>query len=115
MHHLYPDPINNIVRQLQPFVFFFFFWNNLAQLIIIAKILVVLDLPGGQPNRGAPTGGPPAANPAQIQKILEDNSSLIQQIQEFQSMGKANECMSYHQALHRNLVYLAQLAGNYNL
>lgn len=69
-------------------------------------------MPGGQPNRGAPTGGPPAANPVQIQKILDDNSGLIQQIQEFQSMGKANECMSYHQALHRNLVYLAQLAGN---
>lgn len=27
-------------------------------------------------------------------------------------MGKAVECMSYHQALHRNLVYLAQLADS---
>lgn len=27
-------------------------------------------------------------------------------------MGKAVECMSFHQALHRNLVYLAQLADS---
>lgn len=62
------------------------------------------------PNRG-PTSGPPPPSPAHIQKILDENCSLIQTIQEFQHAGKSHECMSYHQTLHRNLVYLAQLAG----
>lgn len=55
-------------------------------------------------------GVPPSPSPAQIQKILDDNCGLIQTIQDFQTMGKAQECMTYHMALHRNLVYLAQLA-----
>lgn len=56
--------------------------------------------------------GPPPPSPAQIQKILDENCGLIQTIQDYQNMGKAVECMSYHQALHRNLVYLAQLADS---
>lgn len=63
------------------------------------------------PNRG-PASGPPPPTPAQIQKLLEDNCNLINTIQEFQHAGKNHECMSYHQKLHHNLVYLAQLAGN---
>lgn len=62
------------------------------------------------PNRG-PQTGPPPPSPAQIQKILDENCSLIQTIQEYQTAGKGHECMNYHQSLHRNLVYLAQLAG----
>lgn len=57
-------------------------------------------------NRGQ---GPPPS-PMHIQKILDENAGLIQTIQDFQNMGKAHECMSYHVALHRNLVYLANLA-----
>lgn len=64
------------------------------------------------PNRGPTAAGPPPPSPAHIQKILDENCSLIQTIQEFQHAGKAHECISYHQSLHRNLVYLAQLAGN---
>lgn len=56
-------------------------------------------------------GNPPPTT-AQIQKILDENCGLIQTIQDFQNMGKANECMTYHQALHKNLVYLAQLADS---
>lgn len=62
------------------------------------------------PNRG-PASGPPPPSSAHIQKILDENSSLIQTIQEYQHAGKAHECMNFHQNLHRNLVYLAQLAG----
>ena len=66
------------------------------------------------PNRG-PVSGPPPSGPssAHIQKILDENSSLIQTIQEYQHAGKGHECMNFHQNLHRNLVYLAQLAGLY--
>lgn len=53
---------------------------------------------------------PPSA--AQIQKILDENCGLIQTIQDYQNMGKGHECMTYHQALHKNLVYLAQLADS---
>lgn len=62
------------------------------------------------PNRG-PASGPPPPSSAHIQKILDENSSLIQTIQEYQHAGKGHECMNFHQNLHRNLVYLAQLAG----
>lgn len=65
----------------------------------------------GPPNR-PPNQNPPPPSPANIQKILDENCGLIQTIQDFQNMGKANECMSYHQALHRNLVYLATLADS---
>lgn len=65
---------------------------------------------GGPPNR--PPNNAPPASPAHIQKILDENCGLIQTIQDFQNLGKINECMTYHQALHRNLVYLAQLADS---
>lgn len=67
---------------------------------------------GGQPppqQQQMPINGP-APTPAQIQKILDENSGLIQTIQDFQNMGKLQECMSYQHALHKNLVYLASLA-----
>lgn len=63
------------------------------------------------PNNRGPAGmPPPPPSTAHIQKILDDNCGLIQTIQDFQNLGKMNECMSYHQALHRNLVYLVYLA-----
>jgi hypothetical protein len=65
----------------------------------------------GMPNPQQQRSGPPPS-PAQIQKILDENCGLIQTIQDFQNMGKAMECMSYQQALHRNLVYLATLADS---
>nr|CAD7257734.1 unnamed protein product [Timema shepardi] len=49
-------------------------------------------------------------------KMLDENSHLIQTIQEYQSKGKAQECMQYQQILHRNLVYLASIAdANQNI
>ncbi|KAG8231928.1 hypothetical protein J437_LFUL011397 [Ladona fulva] len=58
--------------------------------------------------------GPPS--PAQIQKMLDENSHLIQTIQEHQNKGRVQECMHYQQILHRNLVYLASLAdANQNI
>lgn len=54
----------------------------------------------------------PPPNSAQIQKILDENCTIIQTIQDYQNKGQANECMNYHQTLHRNLVYLAQLADS---
>lgn len=48
--------------------------------------------------------------------MLDENSHLIQSIQEFQSKGKISECMQYQQILHRNLVYLASIAdANQNI
>jgi len=58
----------------------------------------------------------PAPNPAQIQKVLDENAHLIQTIQDYQNKGKGQDCLQYQQALHRNLVYLASLAdGNQNI
>ena len=54
------------------------------------------------------SAAPPSA--VQIQKVLDENCILIQTIQELQDCGKVGECMSYQQTLHRNLVYLANLA-----
>lgn len=64
------------------------------------------------PNSRGPAGmpPPPPLSTAHIQKILDDNCGLIQTIQDFQNLGKLNECASYSQALHRNLVYLTQMA-----
>lgn len=48
--------------------------------------------------------------------MLDENSHLIQTIQEFQNKGKAQECIQYQQVLHRNLVYLASIAdANQNI
>ena len=59
--------------------------------------------PGGQTNgppgpvSGPPGRGPPpsAATAAQTQKMLDENSSLISTISEYQKMGRHNETMSY--------------------
>lgn len=64
----------------------------------------------------AQRGGRPPPNPAQIQKMLDENGHLIQTIQEYQNKGKAQECLQYQQILHRNLVYLASIAdANQNI
>ena len=53
---------------------------------------------------------------ATIQKMLDENTQLIQAILEYQNQGKARECTQYQQILHRNLIYLATLAdSNLNL
>lgn len=57
-----------------------------------------------------PRGTRPPPNTAQIQKMLDENSHLIQTIQEFQAKGQMSECMQYQQVLHRNLVHLASMA-----
>ncbi|XP_076337601.1 uncharacterized protein LOC143239878 [Tachypleus tridentatus] len=54
--------------------------------------------------------GRPPPNPATIQKMLDENSQLIQAIVDYQNKGKASECLQYQQILHRNLVYLASVA-----
>uniref|UniRef100_A0A3B3HSS6 SS18L1 subunit of BAF chromatin remodeling complex n=1 Tax=Oryzias latipes TaxID=8090 RepID=A0A3B3HSS6_ORYLA len=54
--------------------------------------------------------------PQTIQKMLDENHHLIQCIMDYQSKGKKAECTQYQQILHRNLVYLATIAGsNQNL
>lgn len=64
----------------------------------------------------AQRGNRPPPNPAQIQKMLDENGHLIQTIQEYQNKGKAQESMQYQSILHRNLVYLASIAdSNQNL
>lgn len=60
----------------------------------------------------AQRGNRPPPNPAQIQKMLDENGHLIQTIQEYQSKGKAQESMQYQSILHRNLVYLASIADS---
>lgn len=60
----------------------------------------------------AQRGNRPPPNPAQIQKMLDENGHLIQTIQDYQSKGKAQECIQYQQMLHRNLVYLASIADS---
>merc|ERR1712080_361698 len=49
---------------------------------------------------------------ASVQKMLDENTQLIQTIIEFQSKGKARECAHYQQLLHRNLIFLATLADH---
>uniref|UniRef100_A0A3P9HWZ2 SS18L1 subunit of BAF chromatin remodeling complex n=1 Tax=Oryzias latipes TaxID=8090 RepID=A0A3P9HWZ2_ORYLA len=50
--------------------------------------------------------------PQTIQKMLDENHHLIQCIMDNQSKGKKAECTQYQQILHRNLVYLATIAGS---
>ena len=76
--------------------------------------------PNGPQAGPTPTNGPgsarPPANSASIQKMLDENSTLIKTISEYQNMGKHAETMSYQWQLHRNLMYLAQMAdANQNL
>lgn len=51
-------------------------------------------------------GGP---NSVEIQKLLDENLGLINTIQEYQNLGKVNECLCYQRILHRNLMYLMGL------
>ncbi|CAL1534725.1 unnamed protein product, partial [Lymnaea stagnalis] len=57
---------------------------------------------------------PPNPPPTQatIQKMLDENTQLIQTISDYQMKGKSTECIQYQQLLHRNLVYLANLADS---
>ena len=86
--------------------------------------------PGQTNGPPAPGGrGPPsAATAAQTQKMLDENSSLINTISEYQKMGRHQETMSYQVRgnilitikcillpqwqLHRNLMTLAQMADS---
>ena len=65
----------------------------------------------GPPGPG-PRGPPSAASAAQTQKMLDENSSLISTIAEYQKMGRHNETMTYQLQLHRNLMQLAQMADS---
>ncbi|XP_074645540.1 uncharacterized protein LOC141901887 isoform X2 [Tubulanus polymorphus] len=47
-----------------------------------------------------------------LTQMLDENSQLIQTIIDYQSRGKAAECVQYQQILHRNLVYLATIADS---
>merc|ERR1712168_3607 len=47
-----------------------------------------------------------------IQRMLDDNTHLIQCIIDYQGKGKVAECVQYQQMLHRNLVYLATIADS---
>lgn len=66
--------------------------------------------PGAPANGGR--GPPSAATAAQCQKMLDENSSLISTISEYQKMGRHNETMSYQWQLHQNLMKLAQMADS---
>uniref|UniRef100_A0A8C8A9B7 SS18 like 2 n=1 Tax=Otus sunia TaxID=257818 RepID=A0A8C8A9B7_9STRI len=43
-------------------------------------------------------------------KLLEENDQLIRCIVEYQSKGRATDCVQYQHILHRNLIYLATIA-----
>ncbi|GMH37146.1 hypothetical protein BSKO_05019 [Bryopsis sp. KO-2023] len=73
--------------------------------------------------QGSQRTGQPAAQSAQkapspvlttetIQKLLEENHSLIRAILESNSQGKTQECQRYHQRLQQNLMYLAAVADS---
>ena len=69
----------------------------------------------GPPPGAAPVNGPPgrsAATAAQCQKMLDENSTLISTISEYQKMGRHQETMSYQWQLHQNLMKLAQMADS---
>uniref|UniRef100_A0A8C6YU28 SS18 like 2 n=1 Tax=Nothoprocta perdicaria TaxID=30464 RepID=A0A8C6YU28_NOTPE len=42
--------------------------------------------------------------------LLEENDQLIRCIVEYQSKGRATDCVQYQHILHRNLIYLATIA-----
>ena len=57
----------------------------------------------------------PSAPSSQIQKLLDENSSLICTISEYQNLGRHQETLSYQWQLHRNLInlmYLGQIADS---
>uniref|UniRef100_W5M1X5 Ss18, like 2 n=2 Tax=Lepisosteidae TaxID=7915 RepID=W5M1X5_LEPOC len=45
-----------------------------------------------------------------IQRLLDENDQLVRCITEYQQKGRATECVQYQQILHRNLVYLGNIA-----
>ena len=47
-----------------------------------------------------------------VWQLLDENSQLIQTIQESQNKGRMQEVHQYQQLLHRNLVYLASIADS---
>merc|ERR550534_857467 len=84
--------------------------------------------PNGYPQRGPPPGGIPTQGPGgpmshgkspnlhNIQRMLDENASLIKTISEYQNVGKVAETVQYQWSLHRNLMYLASVAdSNQNL
>ena len=69
--------------------------------------IVVLDLghPGPMPH-----GGPP--NQQNVQRMLEENATLIKTISDYQNAGKHKETVHYQMILHSNMMYLASLADS---
>ena len=55
------------------------------------------------------TPAPPPA-PRRPPQKLEENAMLLRAINENQSVGRLDECVSYHQRLQANLMELAALA-----
>ncbi|CAJ0954826.1 unnamed protein product, partial [Mesorhabditis belari] len=47
---------------------------------------------------------------ATVQRLLDENSALIQTINQQQKLGRLDDVVKYQQLLHRNLVYLARVA-----
>jgi hypothetical protein len=42
--------------------------------------------------------------------MLDENAALIQTVVEFQRSGKPLQALSYQKCLHKNMMYLAELA-----
>ncbi|KAM6352998.1 LOW QUALITY PROTEIN: SS18-like protein 2 [Alca torda] len=53
--------------------------------------------------------GKAEVNQETLQRLLEENDQLIRCIVEYQSKGRATDCVQYP-ILHRNLIYLATIA-----
>jgi len=49
-------------------------------------------------------------NQTTIQKMLDENSQLIQVITDYQNQGQVEDAQKYQELLHRNLLYLASIA-----
>ncbi|KAM9576243.1 SS18-like protein 2 [Trichechus inunguis] len=49
-------------------------------------------------------------NQETIQRLLEENDQLICDIMVYQDKGRANQCIQYLHAFHRNLINLATVA-----
>uniref|UniRef100_A0A8C3NX68 SS18 like 2 n=1 Tax=Cyanoderma ruficeps TaxID=181631 RepID=A0A8C3NX68_9PASS len=54
--------------------------------------------------------GKAEVNQDTLQRLLEENDQLIRCIVEYQSKGRASDCVEYQHILHRNLIYLATIA-----
>ncbi|KAK4814381.1 hypothetical protein QYF61_018140 [Mycteria americana] len=59
---------------------------------------------------GGDGGGCGSTGPAGSAELLEENDQLIRCIVEYQSKGRATDCVQYQHILHRNLIYLATIA-----